>query len=969
MKLVIAEKPSVAADLARALPGSFKEQDGYWEGPDHLVSWAVGHLLELAQPEDYDPALKAWSLASLPILPEKFERRPRKGQTNQLRLLKRLAERKDVTEIVNACDAAREGELIFREIEEYMGTGKPVSRLWLQSMTAAAIKTAFAQIKPSTEYDGLGAAAYSRAESDWLIGMNATRGLTKRLKGRKEIGVWSAGRVQTPTLALLVHRENKVLAHVPKSYWRLTGKFNAAGHDYESQYKSAAARDTEKIWSQEEAEKIAAVCRQGKNAAAVEEVSESQRAVPSLHSLTSLQKEANSRFGLSARRTLSAAQRLYEAHKVATYPRTDSTCLPNDYRGHVNAVIADVATNAFFIAFSEPDRHAGMVEAAQTLQREGLGNQSRVFNDAGVSDHFAVIPTGTLPASPLGGDDAKVFELILRRFLAAMMGPSTWQKVVRETRFPDPAAPGGNWIFTVESERLAVPGWQLVDRRPGKEQLLPPLGVPPGTPALAKVKEIEVVADATKPPKRYTEAGLLKAMETASDIDLDQHDELDDEEALQMLKAKGLGTPATRAETIESLIEKGYVLRSGKSLRAGAKGIQLIDLLERIHADHLAKAQLTAEMEFHLYQVERGQRQRADYMQEVVDSVKTLVKSLQEFEYDDLYRGSKPVGACPKCGQPVNEGLKGYRCGRPGKAAKFEIALKGAGKETKVPIAKSGAAAEKAALKLEGVTAAVLNAKRTNATLTLELSAPVLADEFGAKAEAALMAAVPAGSLKDVDVEAVGSDACGFTVWKEYRGRFVNREVAAKLLTEGDTGPLDGFVSQRGDTYAGRLRLNADKIVEFEVVRGWSSGDEDGGRAPEPELISLPVDATPYVADPLGKGMVIETPTHFVSSEKGGVKVPRTICKRTMTREDCLPLFDPAVKHTNWIEDFTSRKGRPFTARIILKPDGKHGFEFKPREPGAKGGKGGKGGGWKRGKKGAAAKAGAGAEAEAPAAS
>ncbi len=962
MKLVIAEKPSVAADLARALPGQFREHEGYWEGPDHLVSWAVGHLLELAEPEDYDPALKAWSLASLPILPVRFERRPRKGQSNQLRVLKKLAERKDVDSLINACDAAREGELIFREIEEHIGVGKPVHRLWLQSMTLAALREAFAQMKPARDYDGLGAAAYCRAEADWLIGMNATRGLTKRLKGRKEIGVWSAGRVQTPTLALLVHRERKVLAHVARPYWRLEGKFAAAGHDYAAQYRSAASRDAEKVGSQQEAERIAAACRDAARAEAVETASESQRAVPVLHSLTSLQKEANSRFGLSARRTLSAAQRLYEAHKAATYPRTDSTCLPADYRNHVAAVVADIATNAFFIAFSEPERHAGMVEAAKTLQRDGLRNQSRIFNDAGVSDHFAIIPTGTLPASPLGGDDAKVFELILRRFLAAFLGPSTWQKVVRETNVLHAEAPGGAWTFVVESERLAVPGWQLVDRRPGKEQMLPALGVAPGVATPAKVKEIEVVADATKPPKRYTEAGLLKAMETASDIDLDQHDEMEDEEALQVLKAKGLGTPATRAETIESLIEKGYVLRSGKSLRAAAKGIQLIDLLERIHADHLAQAKLTAEMEFHLYQVERGQRERADYMQEVVDSVRVLVKSLREFEYDDLYRGTEPVGKCPKCGQGVMEGLKGYRCSRPGKARRFEVALKGAGKDTKVPIAKTAAAAEKAALKLSGVTAVTVNAKRTNASLLVEMSEPVLADDFAAQAEAALTKAAPKGALKGVEVDALESDACGFTVWKEYRGRFINREVAARLLAERDTGPLDGFVSQRGDVYAGRLHLNAEKIVEFEAVRGWSSGEDDGGRAPEPELVSHPVDPAPYVACPLGKGMVIETPTHFASTEKGGVKVPRTVCKRTMTRADLLPLFDPAVKATAWIEDFISRKGRPFTARLILKPDGRHGFEFKPREGKGGGARGGRRFGG-RGKKGAAAPA-----AEAPAA-
>jgi DNA topoisomerase-3 len=935
MKLVIAEKPSVAADLAKALPGSFKKREGWWEGPDWLLSWAIGHLLELAEPEDYDPAYKVWSLGNLPIVPERFERRPRRGQSSQLKLLKQLAAREDVDGLVNACDAAREGELIFREIHDWLAAGKggvadkPVQRLWLQSMTKEAIREAFAAMRPAGEYDGLGDAAYSRAESDWLIGMNMTRGLTKRLKGRREAGVWSAGRVQTPTLALLVHRELKVLAHVPKPYWRLQGRFAAGGHEYAAQFHSGAARDGEKLWEKERAEEIARRAREAARVVATESVAESRRAVPFLHSLTSLQKEANSRYGLSARRTLGAAQRLYEVHKVATYPRTDSDALPGDYRPHAEAVLADAATGAFAAAFAEGERHEAVAEAAQQIRRDGMRNQERVFDSSRVSDHFAIVPTGTLPDSPLGGDDAKVFELVLRRFLAAFLGPSTWEKVTRETRALDALAPGGAWRFVTESNRLKVPGWQAVDRRPGAAESLPDLGVAPGAEAPARALAIEVEEDATRPPKRYTEAGLLQAMEKAADIDLDAHEELDDEEALAALKAKGLGTPATRADIIESLIEKGYVLRGGKSLRASAKGIQLIDVLERIHADQLAKAELTAEMEFHLYQVETGQRARAEYMREVVESVRELVRQVKEFEYEDLYRGMPAVGACPKCGHEVREGLKGYRCAREPRASRFEVALKGAGKDAAVPIAEAAAAVAAAARALPEVAEVEIHAKRTNAALALRTARDVEVGPFADRLAEALEDAAPAGALKGVAVEAAGHDGCGFTVWKEYRGRFVNREVAARLLAQRDSGPLEGFVSQRGDTYAGRLELKEDFAVGFEAVQGF--GGEDGGKV-APELVSHPVDPEPFVPCPLGKGDVIETPTHFESTGKGGVKIPRTICKRTMTREDVAPLLDPAVRATAWIEDFTSRKGRPFTARLILKPNGRHGFEFKPRE-------------------------------------
>ncbi|MFQ5749755.1 MAG: DNA topoisomerase, partial [Planctomycetota bacterium] len=413
MQLIIAEKPSVANDLTKVLPGPFQKKEGYWEGPEHIISWAVGHLLSLAEPEDYDPALKRWSLESLPILPERFDRKPRRGQTKQLQILKKLARRKDVTEIVNACDAAREGELIFREIEIYLGADKPVQRLWIQSMTRDALRRAFEEMEPASRHDGLGAAAFCRAEADWLIGMNATRGITRRLKGRKERGVWSAGRVQTPTLGLLVHRERAVLAHVPVPFWRLRGEFQVAGNTYPGLYRSSrTGKNAEKIWEEETARKILDSCS-GRPTEVVETVHVSSRKPPLLHSLTSLQKEANSRFGLSARRTLGAAQRLYEQHKVLTYPRTDSNALPNDYRGHVHNVLGFLAETPSGSFFSESSRGEAIQEAAAELRGGGgreaaskLHNEAVVFDDSRVADHFAIIPTGVLPDAPLGGDDA-----------------------------------------------------------------------------------------------------------------------------------------------------------------------------------------------------------------------------------------------------------------------------------------------------------------------------------------------------------------------------------------------------------------------------------------------------------------------------------------------------------------------------------------------------------------------------------
>jgi len=856
MQLIIAEKPSVANDLTKVLPGPFQKKEGYWEGPGHIISWAVGHLLSLAEPEDYDPALKRWSLESLPILPETFERKPRRGQTKQLQTLKKLAHREEVEEIVNACDAAREGELIFREIEAYLGTEKPVQRLWIQSMTREALRRAFEEMEPASRHDGLGAAAFCRAEADWLIGMNATRGITRRLKGRKERGVWSAGRVQTPTLGLLVHRELAVLAHIPVPFWRLRGEFRAAGNTYKGLYRSSrTGKNAEKIWDEETARKILESCS-GRATEVVETVHVSSRKPPLLHSLTSLQKEANSRFGLSARRTLGAAQRLYEQHKALTYPRTDSNALPSDYRGHVQKVIEFLADTSSRSFFSEPSRGEAIQETAAKLRGGGgaqtapkLRNESVVFDDSRVADHFAIIPTGVLPDAPLGGDDAKVFELAVRRFLAAFLPPSKWEKVVRETRIQPPE--DERRVFFTESNRLVEPGWQGVDRRPARSELLDSIGVSPGETAVGETLGIELEEDATRPPSRYTEAGILKAMESASDLDLEYHDEIEDDEVIQALREKGLGTPATRADIIEALIAKGYAIRMGKTLRATAKGITLIDFLQRIEADHLAKAELTAEMEFHLHQVEEGKRKRADYMREIEKSVKELIVKLQTFDYEDLYRSDPPLGECPLDGAPIREALRGYRC------SKVEH---------------------------------------------------------------------------------------GWTLWKEFRGRYINRSLAKKLLDERDSGPLEGFVTMRGRPYSGRIRLSDELQLEFEQVAGLKSSDDDG--VVEPELASFPVDPSPFLPCPrCDTGKVVETSTHFECHQpeadgkqdpKGkpgcGLVIPRLVCKRELTRADVTPWLSKETAATEWIDDFISRKGRPFTARLIRKENGHHGFEFKPRE-------------------------------------
>jgi DNA topoisomerase-3 len=566
--LVITEKPSVARDIVAALD-SLAEQEGYWENDRYVVTYTVGHLLELLEPEDLDPAYKRWVLDQLPILPREFRLKPKSGSSERVRVIRKLLKRADVTEVINACDAGREGELIFREIMDFLGNRKPVKRLWLQSMTSTAIRDGFANLAPGEEYDGLGSAAACRSHSDWLIGMNATRALTKRLRGRREKAAWSAGRVQTPTLAIVVDRELEVLAHVPRSYWRIEAQFQADGHEYTSLWFDPRFRATEadaearddRIFDEERARAIADAVR-GHAGLARETRKPSRETAPPLFDLTSLQRECNQRFAWSARRTLNAAQRCYEGHKVLTYPRTDSRCLPSDYRETVNRVIETLSASGDYR------------EWARRLQERGLQNTERTFNDAGVSDHFAIIPTGLLPKTPLTGDDGRLVDLVIRRFLATSFPEAVWTRVERITEVEQHS-------FRARARTLDDPGWRVVlGQTEQEDQPLPPLpaGHDSATGIGVQNGGAEIQPEQTKPPARITEARILTLMETAGRY-------IEDDELAAALHEKGIGTPATRADIIENLIAKGYVLRQGKSLRPTVKGVRLVDVLRRIQAE------------------------------------------------------------------------------------------------------------------------------------------------------------------------------------------------------------------------------------------------------------------------------------------------------------------------------------------------------------------------------------------------
>ncbi|HZO09538.1 MAG TPA: DNA topoisomerase, partial [Myxococcota bacterium] len=564
-----------------------------------------------------------------------------------------------------------------------------------------------------------------------------------------------------------------------------------------------------------------------------------------LFDLTSLQREANRRFGWSARRALSAAQRCYERHKLLTYPRTDSRCLPSDYRPTVAGVLESLAG-----AGARGDGFEDYAAAAARLRQAGLRNEERVFDDRGVSDHFAIIPTGKLPGEALTGDDRRLFDLVTRRFLGAFHGPALWEKVERLT-----VAEGES--FRTRARSLRDPGWRSVlpaaadEEREGE---LPALvaGVEEASGIAVANRELAVEAEETKPPPRITEARLLSLMENAGS-------QIEDEEVAAVLHEKGIGTPATRADIIENLIAKGYVVRQDKGLRPTVKGIRLIDTLHRIKAERLTSAALTGDIEYHLVQVEHGERSESDFMQEIRDYAREIVEAARSFEYDELYDRNEVFGPCPRCGEPVIEMAWFYRC--------REVA----------------------------------------------------------------------GRAPEED--------CTMRFWKDTSGRYLDPASLRVLLRDGRTGPLDGFTARSGRTY--RAFLEVDREAWQVKVRslGWNEG-EGTSDEPEYEVNPEPVGVCPVD----GESKVVETPRLFVCEraqrrderQREGVAIdelpegcsfvlPRTVCKREITRDEAAAYCRD--KRTPLLTEFTSRFGRPFSATLVVKENGRHGFEFQPREP------------------------------------
>jgi DNA topoisomerase-3 len=641
--LVIAEKPSVARDLTGALPGTFENNESYYESEDTIITFAVGHLVELTDPEDYDEKFKKWRMADLPIVPEEFRLRPRdKKAEKQLKVIHKLLKRDDVDRVVNACDAGREGELIFAYIYETSGVDKPVERLWISSLTKTAIKEGFEHLRPGEQLAALEAAARSRSEADWLVGMNATRAAT--IRGRAWVGgVVSLGRVQTPTLALMVKREREIQAFVPEPYWLVHAEFDPR---YQGLWFEG---DETRLKEAKRAEEIATKVS-GKDGVveSVERKEQSERA-PLLYDLTSLQRDANRRFGFSARRTLQAAQSLYEDKKAITYPRTNSRWLSGDLVPQLKPTAATLQPIG---------EYAAGARYVLGLQQLPL---ARVVNDSKVSDHHAIIPTDVEhDVSRFSPDERRVFDLIARRFLAVFHPPARYARttvvtLVEEERFRSRGKvtleAGWRGVYGLLSDAEAQQ--QRQDEEGENESAeLPPLE----QGQTVKCASAEVEAKETKPPPRYTEATLLSAMETAGKL-------IDDEELREAMKESGLGTPATRAETIETLIRREYIERAGKDLTPTPKGLQVITMLE----EHpLTSPELTGSWEKRLTDIEHGSDDRGKFIGDIAEFTRATVEKIAELDKEKLRPERVELGPCPRCGaetgEIIKENSKAYGC-------------------------------------------------------------------------------------------------------------------------------------------------------------------------------------------------------------------------------------------------------------------------------------------------------------------
>lgn len=764
MKVVIAEKPAVARDIASHL-GATTRKPGYMEGNGWAVTWAFGHLVELKEPHEYNPDWKGWALASLPMVPPKFALRPRgdKGAQEQLKIIKGLL--KEAEEIVCATDAGREGELIFRYIQEWTRCTKtPFKRLWISSLTDAAILDGFKKLRPGKDFDPLYHAARCRSEADWIVGLNGTRFYTVSSgEGRQ---LWSVGRVQTPVLALIVNRDIEIERFVPEDYWEVHTLYR------ETRFK----HKTGKFKVQEDAAKLLEAIKESE--LEIVDIKEKAQNVlpPLLFDLTNLQKEMNKRFGLSADATLKAAQVLYES-KHLTYPRTDSQCLSEDMKPGLPPLIEKLRK-----------LYPKQVEG---LDLTKLPMTKRVINDAKVSDHHAIIPTEQLPSS-LAGNEAKVYNTVVLRFLAAF-----YPKGVKSITTVD--AKVIEEKFSARGTVILEKGWMdlyphLLKKKDGDEnQVMPRFELGEKGPHLPEVKTCQ-----TKPPKRYTEGTLLTIMESAGRT-------VKEDDLKEALKDKGLGTPATRAAIIETILSRGYIQRQKKNLISTGTGRRLIGL---VSDERLKSAELTGEWEGRLKQMEKGEYDPAAFMAEVVTYTREIVAA-------NPAAAKAGIGSCPKCEAELVEGKKGFGCSKWKEGCDFVLWKEAFGTQLSRALV--------AEMFVHGKTLVPTRLEIDGETCTGFLiwkDGELSVEKVEQKAVKGALGTCPLCGSGVVDTPKTYGcsrwrEGCGFAIWKTIAKKKISLTMAKTLLEKGETEPLKGFTSKAGNPFEAALKLEDGGRVGF----------------------------------------------------------------------------------------------------------------------------------------------------------
>ncbi|MBU4611691.1 DNA topoisomerase III [Achromobacter sp. GG226] len=870
--LIIAEKPSVALDISRAL-GGFKREGEYFESDDYVLSSSVGHLLGLVAPND--PVKGKWSFTHLPVIPPEFTLGPAdKRSEERLRLLVRLIKRKDVDAIINACDAGREGELIFRYILQYSGAKKPVQRLWLQSMTQQAIREAFANLRSDDIMKPLEAAARSRAEADWLVGINGTRAMTAF--NSKDGGFFKTpvGRVQTPTLAIVAEREERIRRFVPRDYWEVRAQFVAAAGLYEGRWfdpnhkkdeKDPEKRDS-RLWVKAAADSVVAACREQPGTVR-EESKPTTQLSPQLFDLTSLQREANGRFGFSAKTTLSLAQALYERHKALTYPRTDSRYLPEDYLGTVKDTMGmlasgEASSTSAFTAFARQVRENGWVKPNR-----------RIFDNKKVSDHFAIIPTLQAPRE-LSDAEGKIYDLVVRRFLAVFFPAAEFRVTTRITEV-------AGHQFRTDGKVLVSPGWLAIYGRAsqGEDATL----VPVAEGERVRTEDVEAVGLVTKPPARYSEATLLSAMEGAGKL-------VEDGELREAMSARGLGTPATRAGIIEGLINEVYLRREGRELVPTAKARQLMTLLSGLDVDELTSPELTGEWEYKLSQIEQGQLAREAFMREIAQMTQVIVKRAKEYDRDTVPGDYVTLHTpCPRCGSVVKENYRRYACTK----CDFSIS-KHPGGRTFEPAEVEELLEKRTIGPLNGFISKMGRPFAAILRITDEFK---LEFDFGQADEddnepvdfsghTALgpcpkcTGRVYEHGMSYVCEKSVGPEkTCDFRSGKVILQQEITAEQMSKLLNEGKTDLLDGFVSSRTRRkFKAFLTRGADGKIGFE----FEPRPEKPGRKTPAKTAAAGADAAAAPAKKAAK-KAVKTAAKKAPAKKAAAK--KAAAKKTVARK------------------------------------------------------------------------------------